>query len=453
MTAGIGAVLLVAACILLLPSSAPQAATGNIGLVGQLPLPGADRNSDIWSWVDPNTSKEYAAIGKWPSVGGTVHIVDVSNPTNPTLVKTLSGVPSFDVKTYGTYLYLCDGNASGGNDSQIWSVADPLNPVLVGNFPTCHNITIDDNGFLYLSFSTLRIYNLNPDPATPTFVWTDNLAGGHDASIIGNRLYDFHGSSGTFIYDISALPAAPTLLGAINPPDIVYHHSGWTSLGDQYLFINDELGGPGTADFTAWDISNPATPVKVDSITDPNATIHNSFRIGTTLFTSFYVAGFRVYDITDPTNIALSDEYDTSVFTGNGVYAGAWGVYPFSPSGNIFVSDMQNGLYIFSFTPTPTGIRDDMPSQFALEQNFPNPFNPTTTISYNLAEAGHVRLAVYNVTGKQVRVLRDGHQSQGLQSATWNARDDSGRPVSSGVYFYRLETGGSSETKRMTLLK
>jgi hypothetical protein len=93
--------------------------------------------------------------------------------------------------------------------------------------------------------------------------------------------------------------------------------------------------------------------------------------------------------------------------------------------------------------------------QTHLEQNHPNPFNPVTTIGYTLATSGHVTLRVYDVTGALVRTLVDGVQSAdaGALQATWDGRADTGAAVSSGVYFYRLEAGGTIETRRMVLLK
>jgi hypothetical protein len=431
-------------------------AAGTITLVGQTGLPNTSvRNSDVWGWTDPNTAKNYAVVGKWPSTPGDLMIIDVSTPSSPVHVATILSVPSFDMKVWvaGTkvYMYACDGNASGGNDSQIWDITNPLSPVAVGTFPTCHNIFIDGNGYMYLSYSTTRIYELNTDPESPTFVWTDSLPGGHDVYAGDGRLYDFHGSSGTFIYDISD-PNDPSLLGQLPPSTIVYHHSGWTSADHKYLYVNDELGNAATADITVWNIANPEVPVQIDEYTDANATIHNTFRIGNYLHASFYVAGYRVFDIGGP-NILLADEYDTSAFTGNGAYEGCWGIYPFAPTGYIYASDMQNGFYVFSFTPpVVTGVPEVAPT-FSLAQNYPNPFNPTTSIRYELSMATNVRLLVFNTSGQQVRTLVNDWRGAGPHLTQWDGRDDSGKRVASGVYFYRLQAADRVETRRMILLK
>ena len=88
-----------------------------------------------------------------------------------------------------------------------------------------------------------------------------------------------------------------------------------------------------------------------------------------------------------------------------------------------------------------------------LAQNAPNPFNPTTTIRFSLPASQEVGLAIFAADGKLVRTLVDGVKERGTHNATWDGRDTSGNPVSSGVYFYRLTAGKFSESKKMVLLK
>ena len=90
-----------------------------------------------------------------------------------------------------------------------------------------------------------------------------------------------------------------------------------------------------------------------------------------------------------------------------------------------------------------------LPLDDFLEQNFPNPFNPTTTISYGLQNDKRVKLTVYNIQGNKVRELVNSEQSAGHYDILWDARDDQGIRVSSGVYFYKLETDHLSHTGKM----
>lgn len=94
-----------------------------------------------------------------------------------------------------------------------------------------------------------------------------------------------------------------------------------------------------------------------------------------------------------------------------------------------------------------------VPKEFALRQNHPNPFNPTTAISYELPNAAHVKISVYNALGMKVATLVDGEQNAGYQSVTWNGKDDAGVSVASGIYLYKMDAGSMSFTRKMILMK
>jgi hypothetical protein len=104
---------------------------------------------------------------------------------------------------------------------------------------------------------------------------------------------------------------------------------------------------------------------------------------------------------------------------------------------------------------TANGVAEaPVPSDFTLSQNYPNPFNGRTRIEFNLATPSVVDLSVFDITGRKVAVLEEGQLDAGPHSVIWDSKDMAGHPVSSGVYFYRLNIqGGSSVTKEMLLLK
>jgi hypothetical protein len=93
------------------------------------------------------------------------------------------------------------------------------------------------------------------------------------------------------------------------------------------------------------------------------------------------------------------------------------------------------------------------PDAFGLFQNHPNPFNPETEISYNLPHDSYVTLTIFNIVGQEVKTLVDGFQDAGHKSIRWDGKDNDGNKVSSGIYFYRIQAGEYSQTKRMVLLK
>jgi len=398
--------------------------------------------TDVWGYVDEENNKEYAIIGSYTGI----EIIDVTDPSNLQQVYFSSELPGFDMKVWQNYLYLVTGSG-GALLGKILDISDPSNPQLAGSFNSAHNIFISDDGYLYAEFPGLVVYNLNNTPESPELVFNDGTQQGHDAAVIGNILFDFHGNA-TNIYEISAADNfSLNLLGSINDLLIEYHHSGWITNDGKYLFICDELANHPTADITVWDISNFSEPVKVDEYADPDATVHNLYIIDNYAYVSYYTAGLRIFDVSDPENIEVAAHYDTSPQSGEG-FDGAFGVYPFLPSKNILVSD-QTGLYVFRFHK-PTDVIDvsEQVNSFELYQNYPNPFNPSTKIKYSLNESSNVSIKVYDVLGNELAVLVNDFKPAGAYEVNFN-----GENLSSGIYYYTITAGNFTSTKKMMLLK
>jgi hypothetical protein len=106
--------------------------------------------------------------------------------------------------------------------------------------------------------------------------------------------------------------------------------------------------------------------------------------------------------------------------------------------------DISEGTAVLNIEDMPSPV----PAEFSLMQNMPNPFNPSTVISFTLPQDGHVRLSIYTIEGKLVTVLVDDFVNSGYHTYTWDARN-----MPSGMYFYSLKTGGFSGSKKMMLLK
>jgi hypothetical protein len=125
----------------------------------------------------------------------------------------------------------------------------------------------------------------------------------------------------------------------------------------------------------------------------------------------------------------------------------AFGLYAALPNGDVL-----------ELTPAlGTSVEDDIITavirEFALQQNYPNPFNPTTTISYAIPERSNVKVIVYDMLGKEVATLVNDEKPAGAYNVVWNGLNNEGFQVSSGIYFYALETENFSETRRMMLVK
>ena len=110
----------------------------------------------------------------------------------------------------------------------------------------------------------------------------------------------------------------------------------------------------------------------------------------------------------------------------------------------------ETGYFALSLPASSTG--SALPQGFALGHNYPNPFNPSTIIPYQIPTAAHVRLEVFNVLGQRVATLVDGEQSAGAHTAVWDATNAAGQAVGAGVYIYRLVSGGATLSRRMVLI-
>jgi hypothetical protein len=107
-----------------------------------------------------------------------------------------------------------------------------------------------------------------------------------------------------------------------------------------------------------------------------------------------------------------------------------------------------------SIQTVETAVSDPVPSfPNALGQNYPNPFNPSTEIQFSVAARGKASLVIYNTAGRRVATLANEVLDAGVYRRRWTGRSDTGAPVASGVYFYRLQTPGFIQVKRMLLVK
>jgi hypothetical protein len=171
---------------------------------------------------------------------------------------------------------------------------------------------------------------------------------------------------------------------------------------------------------------------------------------------------------TDYATVKYLPNGDTAwVMRYNGAGNGVDYAYPIAidDSGNVYVTGWSHGgsgtsydYCTIKYVKKGSGVKDETgskekPSEFGLSQNYPNPFNPTTKIEFTLAKSGYVTLQIYDVLGRKVRTLVSEQLSSGYKSVIWDGKNDDGKDVASGVYFYRLKAGGFSETKKMVIIK
>ncbi len=123
------------------------------------------------------------------------------------------------------------------------------------------------------------------------------------------------------------------------------------------------------------------------------------------------------------------------------------------------ITDIQDITVDFSMEMSyngPLAIAGEIvlqPDEFIIHRAYPNPFNPTTTLKYEMGSAGPVSIDVLDVSGRKIRSLYNGIQSPGQHEIRWDARDDRGRSMSSGVYLFKVNVNGKQQTAKTLLLK
>ena len=317
--------------------------------------------NDVWGYVAPDGT-EYALVGR----NDGVSIVSLANPDAPVESVFVPGVSSIwrDIKTYGTHAYVtADGQNSDGlmvidlsnlpdsAPSEVFTYEIPGTPG--GTFRRAHNLYIDvPTGMLYTAGSGsansggVIIFDLTQDPAHPTFVASAPSVYAHDVYVQNGVAFASEINRGVLsIYDVTD-PEDIGLLGS-TPTPYTFTHNAWTNAEGTIVYTTDEKRNASVA---AYDISEyddirlldeyrPLTSLNTRTIP------HNVHVIDDYLSISYYTDGLRVVDASDPTNLVEVANYDTWLGP-DGEFYGAWGAYPFLPSGLTLISDMQTGLYV-----------------------------------------------------------------------------------------------------------
>lgn len=342
----------------------------NIQFRSNLPFPGQSC-ANICGYVA--NGKEYALVGNQLGTG----IVDVTDPDHPFLIKQVTAINNLwrEIKVYQHYAYVTTEGA--GQGLQIIDLANlslPIPDVVVKSFKgpdgnlvninQIHSLHIDvDKGFLYAfgGSSTVKVgsnnttvngavvLDIKTDPWNPHYVGKYSSNYIHDGFVINDTLYGAHVYVGYFSIIDFRNKNAPVVLATQTTPT-AFTHNTWRSDDGKTLFTTDENAG---SYIGAYDVSNPNNIKlldKIRSVSGANAIVHNTHVFNNYLVTSWYTEGVTIVDAHRPQNLVQVGQYDTF----NGAIAdseGAWGVYPYLPSGNLIVSNYTRGGGLFVLTP------------------------------------------------------------------------------------------------------
>ena len=304
-----------------------------------------------------HNGREYALVG----VNNGFSIVDVQDPANLTEVFFESGPSSiwrdpfyhnghaYCVTEGGGGLLIVDMSPLPGNTN--------LNTTLYTgtNIPwsSAHNMFIDtDNDKAYI-FGTDNIDGAiildisNPMAPTELGIWNTHYI--HDGFVRGDTLWAACLEAGTFVIDVST-PSNPVVLANWDTPS-EFAHNVWPSDDNAFCYTTDEVESGFVA---AYDMSDLQNVVETDKVRHPlseNVIPHNAHFMNDYVITSHYRDGLTIHDVSDPTNIVLTGYFDSSPLSGGG-FNGSWGAWPYLPSGNILIADIEEGLFVIGPTYT-----------------------------------------------------------------------------------------------------
>jgi len=388
----------------------------------------------------------------WFDADRGFHVADLGDPAQPVLLGslTLQGRPT-DLVLDGDLVYV-----AAGDDTvfEVIDIADPENPEAVGVVPTGGNLgslqAAIQAGHLYLvrfyqgtfyTIDQLLVYAID-DPANPVLTATIDLAErSRTIALVGDLAYIGGGEGELQIFDLG-VPGQPQLLHTL---DISGIHGRTVVAGD--LLISGHLDG-----VSVFSVADPLQPHLLGHAELP--WVRDLELRGNLVYVAGLADGLAILDVEDPAaprwagRANLPDDCDALALVGGHVaVAAAGGLQVFLPHcpGTVAVEPPDGDGGGTATVPAP-------PAALALAAH-PNPFNPTTTIGFAIAVAGHARLQVLDLRGRLVATLVDEPLAAGHHAATWTGRDAAGREVPSGVYLCRLESGGRVVHGRMTLVR
>jgi len=402
--------------------------------------------NDSWGWTDPNTQKEYALMG----INKGVVFIDITNPLTPIILGTLktSTVNSSwrDVKVYKDYAFIVSEALNHGMQvfdlKRLRTVTTPPEEfsadVHFTEFGSAHNIVInEESGYAYIvGASRSSTYIGGPifiniqDPLNP--ISEGGFAAGgysHDAQVVtyngpdndytGKEILIGSNENEVVIADVSD-KNNPKAIATISYTNVRYAHQGWFTEDFKYFILGDELdelrvgNNTRTIVFDFTDLDNPL--YHFDYVGSNAAIDHNGYVKNNIYYLASYTAGVRMIDVSDATNKNFTEVgyFDTYPNNNNTAFNGVWNVYPYFPSGNIIISDIDDGFFVIRKSGTLGLENQKLKNSFSL---YPNPVSEKVTIRMaNNKTINSVR--IFSILGKKVIDLNTINQSEYVLNTT-----------------------------------
>ena len=334
------------------------------------------------------------------------------------------------------------GDGSGAAylfDASTGDQLDKLLPDAGGNYQTFGVSVAVDDGVVAVGARTFFVLG---DGFTFARAYVFDAGTGNQTHVLSPDIENYNNDQGGHFADCLDIDGGLVAVGAKNR-SIFYDHSGAAyvfdaATGQQLHFIYPADGHD--RDHFGQSISIEGGLLAIGANEDDDS--------------AWSAGSAYLYDASDATLIdkllvsdgAEFDNFGTSIATEGGLVA--CGAIGFGGSGT------QTGYVALYGAGSPTDVASELPLMGrALRHAHPNPFNPETTLRYELSEPGDVRLEIYDASGRRLAILVDGYRSDGEHRVAWRGVDDAGRALPSGVYFARLEAAGRTESTKLVMAK
>lgn len=370
--------------------------------------------NDCWGWTDPMNGKEYAIMG----CSSHTAFIDISNPAAPVYlgkVNSHNNISSSwrDIKVYSNYAFIV--SEATGHGMQVFdltrlrgvSIPQIFAPdTRYAGFGNCHNIAINvETGFAYcLGTNTFgggpHVVNIQ-NPLAPVFSFgysAQNYC--HDAQIVsykgpdtehvGKEIFFGSNTNKLVIIDVTN-KLSPVLLSIFTYANTSYTHQGWLTPGHNYFILGDE------ADETTFGFNTRSIMVDLTNLDNPVlkgnyfgttlAIDHNGYTKDNEFYLANYRAGLRILNTSNIASSGTMNEiayFDTYPTSNSANFNGVWSVYPYYPSGNIIISDIERGLFVVKKQVPP------LPLNF-LSFSVQNCYNNAVCINWKTANEQNVK--------------------------------------------------------------
>ena len=298
---------------------------------------------------------------------------------------------------------------------------------------------------IYAVMDDMAIANIDSEPndeivaltigiPSPVYIFNDTTVAGNNFPYSTNYRYVF---GNTYSYTPSSISMAD--FDGDGDNDILTTGYDWDELVliknlGNYVFADEEIIARQTRGFVVMDYENDGDK---DIVTVNERLEENGITV-------FLNDGFENFTTRENCYFPYADGVPWSIIASD---------FDLDGRTDIAITSTSDSLYVlYNLGGGTVGIQDEeieeIPTSFSLAQNFPNPFNPSTTIQYSLPQSGSVSLKIYNLLGEEVKTLADEYQVAGKHSVHFNASS-----LASGIYLYRIQAGAFEQTKKMILLK